>query len=140
MAVAWVSPASSAVLSESWISSSVCISPPWAVGRGFGLTLQSLAKPCRWQRQHICTAWVRSNALGGYWGLFIAQWPWDPSVRVAYEGSGHPVGMWQSWGDSSGVQELLGVFQVVQVAGSSVDGGSAPTGLDSGGQLGPAEH
>lgn len=61
-------------------------------------------------------------------------------MRVAYEGSGHPVGMWQSWGDSSGVQELLGVFQVVQVAGSSVDGGSAPTGLDSGGQLGPAEH
>lgn len=50
------------------------------------------------------------------------------------------MGMWQSWGDSDGVQELLGVFQVVQVAGSSMDGSSAPTGLDSGGRIGPAEH
>lgn len=50
------------------------------------------------------------------------------------------MGMWQSWRDSGGGQELLGVFQVVQVVGSSVDGRSAPTRLDSGGWLGPAKH
>lgn len=109
------------------------LSPPWVQDLAVpGQTLPTAGPAHPWLH-----GWgSRSDALGGYRGLCPA----------AVGPLGHPTGMWESRGDRGGCAGALGVFFRLWrclgwgLAGSSVDGGSAPAGVDSGGRLGPAEH